>query len=91
MKKMNLEKKKVKIYDNTGNINIWIIYGETEYTYKVYAECDRSYITEIHKSKVQYFEDDFYYEIYCTEIKNPFSLLPEWYAKAEFCEIKLDM
>jgi hypothetical protein len=82
------ETKKIKVKDRNGDFNNWIVYAETEHTYKIYAECDRGYIAEIYKDKVWSF--DYIESWYSDEIKNPFSLLPEWYAKAEFCEIRLD-
>ena len=84
-KRIRMNQKKIKVKDRNGNFNNWIIYGETGITYKICAECDKSFITEIYKHTTNSIDG----VLYSTEIKSPFSLLPEWYAKAEYCEIRL--
>ena len=82
---MNQEKIKkiIKVKDRDGNLNNWIIYGETKDSYKICAECDKRFITEIYKCATDYINSD----LYSGEIKNPFSLMDERYMRAEFCEI----
>jgi hypothetical protein len=85
---MNQEKIKVKVPDRNGNYNNWTIYGETKYTYKIYAECNRSYISELYKSDL-YIDENDNWCLYTDIVKHPFSLMPN-VVKAEFCWIKLD-
>ena len=82
---MNQEKIKkiIKVKDRDGNFNNWIIYGETKDSYKICAECDKRFITEIYKCAIDYINGD----LYSGEIKNTFSLMDERYMRAEFCEI----
>ncbi|MDD4778978.1 MAG: hypothetical protein PHT02_00045 [Tissierellia bacterium] len=87
-------KKIIKVKDNNGKYNNWIIYGETKDSFKIYADCDKSYITEIYKTSVfrgsiKNVNGEYEYHFISVEIKNPFLLMPEWYGKAEFCEIRL--
>lgn len=81
----NQEKNTIKVKDRNGNYNNWIAYETTENTIKVYAECDKRYITELDINKLHIgFYDN---KIYSDEVKNPFSLMDERYMKTEFCEI----
>jgi hypothetical protein len=82
---MNQEKiqKIIKVRDKNDDYHNWIVYEETEHTYKIYAECDKGYITEIYKCTTDYIDG----VLYSCEIKNPFPLLPKEYMKAEFIEL----
>lgn len=77
----------ILIQDKNKNIHKWNVYGESELSYKICAECDKRFITEVYKKNVYYdvVDEDFY----CSEIKNPFPFIDEKYLKAEFREFKL--
>lgn len=74
----------ILIKDINGNLNKWNIYEETENTYKICADCDKRFITEIYKCTTDYIDGI----LYSGEIKNPFSKMKR-YCKAEFCEFIL--
>jgi len=79
-----MSQQSVLVKDTNGNLNKWNIYEETEFTYKICADCDKRFITEIYKSDTDYINGAFY----AREIINPFSKMKR-YCKAEFCEILL--
>jgi hypothetical protein len=59
---MNQENSKIiiKVKDRNGDFNNWIICGETDSTYKIQAECDRGYISEVYKCTADYIDGVLY-------------------------------
>jgi hypothetical protein len=73
--------------DINKNLNKWIIENETENTYKIYADYDKRFVTEVYKSLTYWFEG----KLYSSEIRSPFStIVPDRYGKCEYCWIVLD-
>lgn len=77
----------IMIRDRKNKWHKWIVYGETDSSYKVYADENKKFITEIYKNLVC----EFLGAYYSGEIRNPFDTLeaPNR-CKAEFCEIWLE-
>jgi hypothetical protein len=80
MKIMNQEK--IKVRDKFGNINDWTIYAETADTYKICADSDKRFLTEVYKCTTGYIDG----VLYSVEIKNIVSTMPERYFRTEFGE-----
>lgn len=79
-----ITKQYIQLRDNQGTLHKWLIEEETENTYKIFCN---GFISEIYK-KNTYWTDE---GLHSLEIRNPFRTLENRkYAKAEFCEIKLN-
>lgn len=76
----------IMIKDKKDKWHKWITYGETDFSYKIYADENKKFITEIYKKLVH----NLWGIYYSDEIRNPFDTLeaPNR-CKAEFCEIWL--
>jgi hypothetical protein len=80
-----MTQRKIKVKDKYNKFNDWSIYGETENTYRICADCDKRFIAEIYKSTTDYIDG----VLYSCEIKNIVSTMPENYMKAEYHEFWL--